>query len=109
MIIGFILKKITKAEKCGEFYRYNIKGGSVSLGKYIFLCPSHYNDDEVLRHEKGHSKQSLYLGWLYLFVIGIPSFVWASCFGWYREKRGLSYYDFYTEKWADRLAGIERR
>jgi len=109
MALGYAVQKITKARKVGDHYEYDIKCGSVSLGSYIFLCPSHWNDEETLKHEKGHTIQSMYLGWLYLFVIGIPSVIWASCFGWYRKKHNLSYYDFYTEKWANDLAGIERR
>ena len=108
-LCGLALKKFTKAEKCGDFYHYNIKCGSISLGEYIFLCPNHWDDLETQLHEKGHYKQSLCLGWLYLFVIGIPSLIWAGCFEWYRKKHNVSYYDFYTEKWADKLAGIERR
>lgn len=47
------------------------------------------------------------LGPLYLLIIGLPSFLWASLkrAGLFR---GRDYYSFYTEKWADRLAGIER-
>lgn len=108
MLAGLVLKKITNAKKVGNHYEYNVRSGSISIGKYIFLCPSHWEDKITLQHEYGHTKQSLYLGWLYLFVIGIPSFVWASCFGWYRKKNNISYYDFYTEKWADKLAGIDR-
>ena len=57
-------------------------------------------------HEVGHSKQSVRLGWLYLFVIGIPSIIWA---GLMHRHTGRSYYWFYTERWADRLAGMEDR
>ena len=109
MLAGFVLQKLTRAKRVEDHYEFNIKSGSVSLGKYVFLCPAHWNDTETLNHELGHTKQSLYLGWLYLFVIGIPSLIWCSCFEGYRKKHNLSYYDFYTEKWADRLAGIERR
>ena len=49
--------------------------------------------------------QSRMLGWLYLFVIGIPSILWAA---WWNEGQNRSYYSFYTERWADRLGGVER-
>ena len=107
MLVGFLLKVFTKAEKHDDHYRYT-KSGSVSLGTYIFLCRGHYNNEQVLRHEQGHTKQSYILGWLYLLVIGLPSLIWCNCFEGYRQKKGISYYSFYTEYWADRLSGISR-
>ena len=106
-LIGVILKIITKAKKMNDHYEYNIQSGSISLGRYIFLCPAHWNDEETLKHEKGHTKQSYILGWLYLIVIGLPSFIWATCFEWYRRKYKVSYYSFYPEKWANKLGGVE--
>lgn len=108
MLVGWLVKVFTKARKVGDHYEYNIKCGSLSLGEYIFLCPGHYGDERVIKHEKGHSVQSLYLGWLYLFVIAIPSLIWAGCFDNYRKKHNVSYYSFYTEKWADKLGGVKR-
>lgn len=108
MLVGFLVKLITKAEKHTDYYRFKIQFGSVSLGEYIFLCPDHCDDATVLRHEQGHRTQSRMLGLLYLPLIGIPSIIWAGCFGWYRNKHKVSYYSFYTEKWADKLGGIER-
>jgi hypothetical protein len=107
-LAGLILCRLTKARKVGDHYEYDIKSGSISLGEYIFLCPAHKDDATVLKHEQGHMKQSRMLGWLYLLVIGIPSIVWARCFEWYRAAHGISYYDFYTEKWADELGGVRR-
>ncbi len=107
-VAGLILKIITKARKVGDHYEYNIESGSISLGSYIFLCPAHWNDKETLKHEKGHTIQSYILGWLYLFIIGIPSFIWANCFEEYRRRNKVSYYDFYTEKWANKLGGVKK-
>lgn len=106
-LIGFGIKLCTKAEKKDGYYKFNIRCGSVSLGKYIFLCPSHWFDLKTLKHEQGHTKQSYILGWLYLPVIALPSLIWAGCFGRYRKKHKISYYDFYTEKWANKLSGID--
>ena len=39
---------------------------------------------------------------LYLFVIGIPSIMWA----WLGDDNKC-YYDFYTERWANKHAGLE--
>ena len=64
---------------------------------------SNYFAEELIKHEYGHTIQSKYLGWLYLPVIALPSLIWAGFFGWYREDNGIDYYDFYTEKWANKL------
>ena len=63
--------------------------------------------ERVLKHESGHQVQSFILGPLYLLVIGLPSIVWNVCFRKYRAKYQISYYDFYTEKWANQLGGIK--
>ena len=75
------------------------------MGGYIFVNAR--ASDLMLRHEAGHRRQSVILGPLYLLVVGLPSFLWASSktAGLFR---GRDYYSFYTEKWADELAGIER-
>lgn len=108
MIAGLLVKLLTRANKDGDHYEYNLMGGSVSLGEYIFLCPSHWGDERMVKHEQGHSVQSRYLGWLYVPIILIPSMIWAGCFGWYRKKYNVSYYSFYTERWADKISGINR-
>lgn len=107
MLIGLIIRIATRAEHHGDHYRYNFTQGSVSLGTYIFLCPSHWDDEETLKHEQGHTKQSYILGWLYLIVIGLPSLIWCCCFENYRRKHNKSYNDFYPEAWANKLGGVE--
>ena len=47
-ILGFLVKVFTKARKVGNHYEYGIDCGSVSLGRYIFLCPSHCDDKTVV-------------------------------------------------------------
>ena len=64
--------------------------------------------DELQRikvHEYGHTIQSVLLGPLFLPVIGLPSLLWANlpACARYRRNRGISYYSFYTEAWANRL------
>ncbi len=116
--LGAIVKKVCKAEqyttyKDATVYSWNI-GGGMSLGRYIFVPfkksvpPSHKGVQEYIKHEYGHTVQSKYLGWFYLLVIGLPSLIWAQCFEGYRQKTGKSYYDFYTESWANKLGGVER-
>ena len=101
-----------KAERFREcrVYRWN-RPGSMSLGSFLFLAS--YGEAEerfVLRHEYGHSLQSLILGPLYLPVIGLPSFLRAnvSVFSknWRSGRKG--YYEFYPERWANRLSGAEK-
>lgn len=76
--------------------------GSVTLGPYIFLSPR--ATDTTVRHEWGHTRQSLILGPLYLIVIGIPSIIWAAT---HRTIAPNKPYDwFYTEVWANKLGGV---
>lgn len=75
----------------------------VSFGLFLFVKEGTLDCRPLLVHEYGHALQSLMLGPLYLFVISIPSALWFTlpCFRRYREKHGISYYDFYTERWAE--------
>lgn len=82
----------------------HLADAGVSLGKYII-----FDSDTVISpidyaHEKGHQKQSLYLGWLYLIVIGIPSGIHNLI----SRKNKCNYYHFWTEAWADKLGGVKR-
>ena len=86
------------------FLNERIQGG-ISLGRYIILNNALYHDIRNSQHERGHSIQSMFLGPLYIIVIGLPSLLWAA---WWNESRGVSYYWFYTEKWADKLGGVDR-
>jgi len=81
---------------------YKSRKDGVSLGHYIFYPIGKLN---MMRHEYGHYKQSLMLGPFYLLVIGIPSFCWSIYYK--KVKPDVSYYSFYTERWANKLAGIK--
>lgn len=79
----------------------------VSLGDYILLDPVYKNSTITVKHEQGHQKQSLYFGWLYLILIGIPS----ACGNivdriWHKGSKW--YYNQPWEKWADKLGGVTR-
>lgn len=81
--------------------------GGVSLGAFIFINGKRGDEYKktVSVHEYGHTIQSLILGPLYLFVVGIPSFVWCNnkkCIAM-RQDNNKSYYDLYCENWANRL------
>lgn len=80
--------------------------GGISLGRTIIVKRPYLDNPDTWNHEYGHTRQSLYLGPFYLLVVGIPSLLWA----WYwTPSRSVSYYSFYTEKWADRLGGVIRK
>ena len=83
-----------------------VRSGSMSLGRFLFLHESYRSGDRaLLAHEYGHTIQSLILGPLYLFVIGLPSLLWAGLPVLQRRRhdRHVSYYSFYPEKWANAL------
>ena len=74
--------------------------GSLSVGMFLFLgC----DDPQVRVHEFGHAVQSLFLGPLFLPLIGLPSFLWCNLpfFRRLRKEKGLSYYRLYTESTAN--------
>lgn len=88
----------------------------VSLGNYILLHKNYKKRKDLkvtVMHEHGHQIQSLYLGWMYLMIIGI-----LSASGnmidrifhkkWDYESRIKWYYNQPWEKWADKLGGVKR-
>lgn len=93
------------ANTIASVYSSDKMSGGISLGKYALLSKVSSENVLSVRHEGiGHALQSRYLGPLYLVVIGIPSVIWASLY----RCTGKSYYWFYTERWADKLADINR-
>jgi hypothetical protein len=117
LIMGY--DKVLTAPNGNKVYFSKKMSGGISLGRYSIIddyyirkCKSDMEilNLDVTKHEAlGHGTQSRWLGPFYLFVIGIPSIVWASIYPSKRfpyTKNG--YYVFYTEKWADKLAGIVR-
>lgn len=76
--------------------------GEISLEQYVIV--SRDANLETIYHESGHCRQSQILGWLYLIVIGLPSIIWAALYGIPKIRERWSYYDFYTERWANELA-----
>ena len=84
------------------------RGESLSLGMFIFVSEqtSPETRRELCAHEYGHTVQSLILGVFYLPVIALPSAVWCMMpyFVKRRSRKGISYYSFYPEKWANRIA-----
>ncbi len=91
---------------------------SVSLGMFVFITSDLYFapkfEDKIpkeelarrlLVHEYGHTIQSLILGPLYLLVMGIPSTIWGflPSLNAKRKNEQISYFSFFTERWANRL------
>jgi hypothetical protein len=79
--------------------------GGICLGPFCFSNSS-YPEREIF-HEYGHSRQSRYLGPLYLIVVGIPSLVMNIL----TRLHVLSldrYYLRWPESWADRLGRVIR-
>lgn len=111
IIRGFGRDDVTQWQNNPTIYAVKwLKCSAFSLGRFIFIFPGWYSsediDDNFILHEFGHSKQSLILGWLYLPVIALPSLMWH--WRYYAGKpKKVSYYWFYTERWANKLAGID--
>ena len=112
-ILGFLVTVFSGAKYSGivgcYLTRFNF---GVSLGHYIIIGQKMYCGT-TLKHEIGHQKQSLYLGFLYLLLIGLPSItgniidsVFHCC--WSTQARLKWYYSLLWEKWADSLGGVER-
>ena len=94
------------------------KPSSVSLGMFVFVTkdPFFYEklkdsfskeelSQRLLVHEYGHTIQSLILGPLYLILMGIPSTLWGflPSLNKMRRDKQISYFTFFTEKWANAL------
>ena len=87
---------------------------SVALGKYIIAPVKNKDKETTMRHEWGHTKQSLMFGPLYLLVIGLPSVI-RNRISVRKKKPSSWYYGYapdmgtaYPEKWADKLGGVKR-
>ncbi len=119
-LLGFIIFLFTSKSERFWFHGALVvvwnKKSSLSLGGFIFITKDpyfyeklkdNYTKEQLFRrllvHEYGHTVQSLFLGFLYLPVMGIPSTVWGFCFGKKRREQNISYFSFFTEKWANRL------
>lgn len=87
-----------------KIYLTRSNRGGVALGEYVFVWQRYTDLSRVIQHETGHVRQSRILGPLYLLVIGIPSVVHLLLHDYFGHD---NYYHFYTEKWANKLAGLE--
>lgn len=113
-LIGFIMyclydkSQKTKYNDAYVVWTNQNWGGAITFGMFIFVYADFgMGTENMLKHEYGHTIQSKILGPLYLLVIGLPSIIWAGLFRKYRAKHKISYYSLYTEKWANKLGGVE--
>ena len=101
-LLGLLVIKCTKAQYSLPCYKTNKYRFGVSLGKYIIIGGSF--DDTTIQHERGHQKQSMILGPLYLLLIGLPSVVGNLV----QRIWKFDYYKQLWEAWADKLGGVKR-
>lgn len=78
--------------------------GSMCLGDYIFM--SYEPDGILLRHEYGHSIQSMRQGWIYMPLTFLPSYI--RCRYTFRGDSLEEYYDFFVERRANELSSKHR-
>ena len=107
LVLPFVKKRLDwwKNPKTGmTVFRVNTKYQACwSLGAFVFVREE--SDEDIIKHETGHSMQSLYLGPLYLLVIAVPSIILF----WIRRLKNKStvwYHLHYPENWADSLGGV---
>ena len=101
-LLGLAVIAFTGAKRKGDIYYTDRYWFGVSLGNYIIFGGFFNSIDE--KHERGHQKQSLYLGWLYLLVIGLPSAIGNLL----NRVIDFDYYKQPWEAWADKLGGAVR-
>lgn len=117
-ILGLLVLLATEAFKTkdGRYWVTGKGGFGVSLGSFVIfgdMNGRYIPAEKSIQHEMGHQKQSLYLGPLYLLLVGLPSVlgnIWDRLFHkqWSNTKREKWYYSRYPEDWADKLGGIKR-
>ena len=114
-LLGLLVILVTRAKCTGTSWVVkdpdNTKYFGVSLGNYIIF--GNYPSKKSLNHEQGHQKQSMYLGWLYLIIIGIPSVcgnIYDRLFhrNWSMRDSYDWYYSLPWEHSADILGGVQR-
>lgn len=114
MVIGIIALNIYKPNKVyllengvEIYYSPKIRGG-VTFGKMCIVNIIHYRNclveslkrDTVRHNAIGHTKQSRILGWFYYPVLGCSLLL--------GHILGKSRYNFGMERWADRIASVQR-
>lgn len=116
-VLGLIVILVTRAKRSRIFKHVwftQCCNFGISLGYFIiFGAKDYFVTDTDYEHEWGHCKQSLYLGPLYLLLIGLPSIVFNIYDRLFHKKWSYSdrydwYYALPWEAWADRLGHVKR-
>ncbi len=96
------------------------KKAGFSMGLFIFVPPEprfynseKYNysreelEERLMIHEYGHSIQSIILGPLYV-IMAVFAIIWSFSpkYSEIRKNKSVSYFDFFTEKWANHLGEL---
>lgn len=102
VMLPFMEKRNLVADRHFNFcWRSPDMSGGISLGPFAFV--SEHSSEAVIAHEvDGHTVDSKIFGPLYLIIIGLPSILWA-----WLSSNDVCYYSFYTEKLANKHAGLE--
>lgn len=95
-------RKIQSVGK-GIFLSTQFCSGGVCLGDIIIL-KANQDSDFSRRHELGHRRQSMILGPLYLFIVGLPS-ACINIAARFSPRISASYYQRFPENWANKLGG----
>lgn len=119
-LVGLVCQLIWPTQKSlyykGKVVRVNANFPSgISLGNTIIVrtYPTNKYLWNTVKHEWGHTEQSRIYGWLYLFIVGIPSVcgnLWDRAFhkSWPWDKANKWYFNLPWEKGADKRGGVER-
>lgn len=114
-LLGLLVIFFTVAHKEDrefEYVAYLSSPFGVSLGNFI-IFGKEPGSETSYKHEYGHHIQSIKLGWLYLFVVGLPSIlgnIWDRIAhgSWTYTQREVWYYSRFPERWADKLGNVKR-
>lgn len=103
-LLAAVKKKILKTLNYRDTLVYFVSGfpGGISLSYIIILNTRYIDYPDVIKHEYGHSRQSLMLGWFYLPVVGLPSLIRSIIWN-IKKLPEKDYYNKFPENWANRL------
>lgn len=107
-LVGLLYMLFLSKEKCiftqrgVRFYIAPTMMGGVSLGMFVFISDNSAYNQACYDHEFGHCRQSRILGPLYLLTVGLCSGLHCV----FHNSINGSYYDFWTERWANKLGGV---
>jgi hypothetical protein len=109
ILYAIIKKRIIQVIGYKDSKVYFVKDfpGGIALSFIIFLNDIDLNNKRAIKHEYGHTVQSLYLGCFYLLIVGVPSIIRASIWNHFKlwDKK---YNEGFPENWADLLGRVNK-